>query len=348
MMPIILQGIFSMKLIKEICLLARFGLKKLELALPKIDKLNNQERFHNSVSVAFPHLSKVELRKLYNRYRMSMHKFSLMKAHLSNLTTFELNLFVEQHVRVEGQHHLDLIKSSKTPVIFVTPHYGSFPLGFLKLIQEIGQQKTVNAFYNPPSKNRSSEGYEELFKKLGFGFNALFNNDTAVLKALRVLKRGEALAMMPDVFDISGHSLYVPFFGRLIPAMAGTALFALKSNATVIVGYSCPTNGLQSTIKLGDPLKIERTGQLDVDIANLTNAIFRDMEAQIRQLPEHWIYLQGIGDLLNGRLRLGDNQKESWLQILQNIGPHLQAINPEFGNLIQEVTMGQTRFQDES
>lgn len=236
-----------------------------------------------------------------------------------------------------GTSSVDAVRQSEGPVIFVTPHYGNFPAGCLKLIKEIGRHKTVNAFYNPPSTNRSSEGFEQLFQRLGYGFHALFNDDSAVLKALRVLKRGEALTMMPDVFDISGHVLYVPFFGRLVPAMAGTALFALKGRAQVIIGYNCPGEGLSSTLKLGAPLAIERTGELEADIATLTAAIFRELEAQIRSAPEHWIYLPEMHRLLAERLPVSATTSDEWLRDLDASTRRFSAVLPEWPAILDEL-----------
>lgn len=320
---------------EEMLLLTRLALARAALAMPAgapgsgTGAACEFQQFHASVRSAFPDLTEPEAHQLHLRYRMSMRKFMLVKEHLSALPQAALASYVERHVDVAGQEHLDAVKASDAPVVFVTPHYGSFPLACLKLIQEIGQIKTINAFYNPPSKNRTSEGFEELFQRLGYGFKALFNDDTAVLKALRVLRRGEVLTMMPDVFDVSGHVLYVPFFGRLVPAMAGTALFALKSRATVIVCYSCPGDGLRNTLKLSRPIEFERTGKLDTDIAVLTRAIFRDMEAQIREQPEHWIYLQGIGSLLQGRLPVGGRTVQDWIAALDTATPQFQAALPE-------------------
>lgn len=293
--------------------------------------------FTESVRVAFPTLSDEEGEALYVRHRMSMRKFALIKQHLENLPLSDLNTFLERQVVIEGEAYLDAVKHGDGSVIFVTPHYGNFPAGCLKLIKEIGHYKTVNAFYNPPSKNRSSEGFDALFQRLGYGFNPLFNDETAVLKALRVLKRGEALTMMPDVFDISGHVLYVPFFGRLVPAMAGTAMFALKGRATVIVGYNCPGEGLSSTLKLGRPLQVERTGDLESDIALLTAAIFRELEAQIRSAPEHWIYLPGMGELLADRLALPKGGADAWIDGLDAARPQFEAVLPEWPAILDEL-----------
>jgi len=295
------------------------------------------QRFAESVRTAFPTMSDEEAAALYVRHRMSMRKFALIRQHLETLPLSGLNAFLDRQVRIEGEEHLDALKHSDAPVIFVTPHYGNFPAGCLKLIKEIGHFKTVNAFYNPPVKNRTSEGFEALFQRLGYGFHALFNDETAVLKALRVLKRGEALTMMPDVFDISGHVLYVPFFGRLVPAMAGTAMFALKGRATVIVGYNCPGEGLSSTLKLGRPLQVERTGDLESDIALLTGAIFRELEAQICAAPEHWIYLPGIGELLADRLAVLPAAPDSWIARLEAAMPQFEAVVPEWPAILDEI-----------
>jgi len=295
------------------------------------------QRFAGSVRRAFPTMSDEEAAALYVRHRMSMRKFALIRQHLETLPLPDLNTFLDRQVRIEGEEHLDALRHSDDPVIFVTPHYGNFPAGCLKLIKEIGYFKTVNAFYNPPAKNRTSEGFEALFQRLGYGFHALFNDETAVLKALRVLKRGEALTMMPDVFDISGHVLYVPFFGRLVPAMAGTAMFALKGRATVIVGYNCPGEGLSSTLKLGRPLQVERTGDLEADIALLTGAIFRELEAQICAAPEHWIYLPSIGDLLADRLAVLPAAPETWIARLEAAMPQFEAVVPEWPAILDEL-----------
>ena len=298
------------------------------------DRARQAQQFHASVRVALPALSLAESQQLRHRHLGAMRQARLVNAHLATLPAAALARYVARHVQIDGQDVLDSVRDSKGPVIFVTPHYGAFTLGCLKLIQHIGLRKTVNAFYDPPAKNPSAAGFEALLKGLGYGFHALFNDSTAVLKALRVLKRGEALTMMPDVFDMAGHVLYVPFFGRLVPAMAGTALFALKSQARVIVGFSCPGAGLQTTVKLAPPLDYARTGNLEADIAGLTAAIFQQIEAQIRLAPEHWFYLPGIGQLLGGQLAVHRQQPADWLQALSALAPQCAAEWPDLGQIV--------------
>ncbi|WP_195763570.1 lysophospholipid acyltransferase family protein [Duganella guangzhouensis] len=313
----------------------RLRLAQAQLKLSLLTDDEGQRQFEHAIASVFPALSASERRQLYGRHRRSMRAFHLIQSHLTQFDAAQLEDFITRHVQVEGESCLEQLRDNDKPIIFVTPHYGTFQLGCLKVIQQIGRRKTVNAFYNPPSVNQSSAGFEELFQRLGYGFNTLFNDDSAVLRALRVLRRGEALTMMPDVFDISGHALYVPFFGRLVPAMAGTALFALKSEATVVVGYSCPGQGLDSTVRLGAPLTIQRSGNLETDIATLTAAIFRDIEAQIRRAPEHWMYLPSLGELLQTRLPVTPATAQDWLARLQVAAPIFNAAVPELPQLLQ-------------
>lgn len=131
--------------------------------------------------------------------------------------------------------------------------------------------------------------------------------------------------------------LYVPFFGRLIPAMAGTALFAIKSRANVIVGYNCPGPGLASTLKLGAPIYYEATGDLETDLPTLTAAIFSELERQIRAEPEHWIYLPKVGDLLADRLPVNSTGHAEWMGKLDHATRQFASVLPEWPNIMDEL-----------
>lgn len=296
-----------------------------------------EKRILHSIRSALPGLSKADASDLYVRHRVSMCKLSLIKRYLTSLHTDELNGFLDSHVRVEGRQYLDAVTYSDAPVIFVIPHYGNSEATCLKLIKEVGPRKTINGFYHPPLKSHASQGCAQLFHRLGYGYNALFNDDAAVLKALRVLKRGEALTMMPDVFDMTGHVLYVPFFGRLVPAMATAANFALKGRANVIIGANCPGPGLRSTLKLGAPLYYERTDNFEADLVALTAAIFAELETQIRSAPEHWFHLPKMGELLADCLPVDATTQAEWMDKLDSATHQFASVLPEWPDIMSEL-----------
>ena len=90
-----------------------------------------------------------------------------------------------------------------------------------------------------------------------------------------------------------------------------------------------------------------RTDSLEADIASLTAAIFRDIEAQIRLAPEHWIYLPGIGQLLGGQLPLGSAVPDDWLQALSAVAPQCQAEWPDLAKIVNAAVAMQTGIQVE-
>jgi len=115
--------------------------------------------------------------------------------------------------------------------------------------------KKVSLFYESPEKNPTTSIYKGLMERLGCDARVLYNDKTAVLKGLRVLKNGQVLGMMPDVFEYNLGLMYVPFFGRLTVAMGGTAFFALKTNARLIPGYSWRRKGQRFALKYGAPIE---------------------------------------------------------------------------------------------
>ena len=173
------------------------------------------------IGAAFPGMPAAEAATLYARHRLSMRKFTLIKQHMAALSVDKLNDFLDRHVEVEGREHLDAVMTSAAPVIFVTPHYGNFPAGCLKLIKEIGHRKTVNAFYNPPSTNRSSEGFEDLFKRL-LPFGPLVIERSQALPDFRVLVFDDLLQLRHrdgQLLDL-GRLVHEVFVEQLLSGLA--------------------------------------------------------------------------------------------------------------------------------
>lgn len=321
------------KSMREPVLRARIALARAHVQVQ--GKPANLADFIQSVRTTFADLSVDESTALHARHRLSMRKFSMIKDHLATLDPADLATFIDRHVSVEGLEHLDSVKAHGGPLIFITPHYGYFPAGCLKLGKEIGNEKTVNELYGARSKEPAGDGYEGLFRGSGYGFNAPLSQ--ANVSTFRPLQPGEIVTTMPDIFDTKGEVLYVPFLGRLIPAKACTAILALKSDATIIVGYSRPGEGLHSTLKLGAPLKLEHTSNHDDDVARLTAAIFRELEVPILHAPEHWIYLEAIGELVEGLLALGKGDASDWLASLDAASSQINAVLPEWSGTLREI-----------
>ncbi len=111
-----------------------------------------------------------------------------------------------------------------------------------------------------------------------------------MVAALRALERNEWLVMMPDAFDDITHTIAVPFFGRMLRVAAGTAFFALRSDALIVPVFATPSQRLGLRVTLGRPIDSRRFFAFDEpqSIFMLTRALFTCFERELRRAPEHW------------------------------------------------------------
>jgi hypothetical protein len=146
------------------------------------------------------------------RYYESMSVTSVYTDFPLSLEKDHLEHFVTTHVTIDREDYWSQIKNHDGPVIFVAPHYGPFVLGCLKSVSELGPSKTVHTFYDSPENTPTNAKYKDILGRLGDNFKPIYNDKRGLVRALKVLKSNQILTMMPDVSDLPGQSLLVPFF----------------------------------------------------------------------------------------------------------------------------------------
>ncbi len=82
----------------------------------------------------------------------------------------------------------------------------------------------------------------------------------------------------------------MPFFGRLLRVAAGTAFFALRTDALIVPVFATPARQLGLRVALGRPIDSRRFFAFDEpqSIFMLTRALFASFEREMRRTPEHW------------------------------------------------------------
>ena len=270
-----------------------------------------REKLHQSLSRtncnpswyrSYLHLSSMEIANKYNHFCL-------------NSSRKELSHFLQNSVTVSSPEYWHQVHQFDGPVIFVTPHYGPFAMGCLKAVLDMGEEKTINAFYDPPEKNPTTAIYKDVLSSLGDNFNPIFNDKRGLVRAIKCLKNKEIVTMMPDVFDLSGQSISVPFFGHFTTAMAGTAFLALKTNALVMQAYCVPTKSNGVHCILEKPFQYQTTNDFGQDVYHLTSKLFASIEQQINVAPEHWIYLRQLDNRLGMPLPENKNFSNSMNKI---------------------------------
>jgi Kdo2-lipid IVA lauroyltransferase/acyltransferase len=127
----------------------------------------------------------------------------------------------------------DLATSSR-PVIFLTPHFGSFEM----TARFLAAYLPITVLYKEPSSERlkafmaSIRNTEHL--------TAAPANLGGVKTMLKALKAGEAIGILPDQVPTAGEGVWAPFFSQPAYTMTLPQRLALATNARVVIVVSTP------------------------------------------------------------------------------------------------------------
>jgi len=134
-----------------------------------------------------------------------------------------------------GQELLDAAASSKNGIIFASPHLGNWEVSNLI----VSEQLELHYFYRSP---RNPILQPLLLKwRSELGGIALELTSTGIRDAMRVLKSGGAVGILPDQEPDTANGIFAPFMGT--PALTMTLLSRLanKTNSTVGVAECLAT-----------------------------------------------------------------------------------------------------------
>jgi KDO2-lipid IV(A) lauroyltransferase len=253
---------------------------------------DRRKYLQDNLSAAFPEKTNRQIHRLACRVALAVQRNRVDQRRLEIMTDAEIDRTVAG-VEICGRSHFEELYRAGRPIILVTPHYGSYMLG-ARCVAAAFPKNGLYFFYNPPERNSYAESSNRLLERPNSGCHKIYNNSHGIKTALKALRGGGVLCMMPDLISVTTSSLYVPFFGRFFTAMAGIAFLALRSNAAVVPAYCFPKESLRgkTILEFRPPLELgtDLSQDLNERVYRLTCALFQDLERQIRTRPEHWKY----------------------------------------------------------
>lgn len=190
-------------------------------------------------------------------------------------------------ITITGKENLDSALGEKRGVIALGVHLGPFTL--------VGGRLSLEGY---PFNLIINEGnFPNLWKRLAFHQRRLGQNPiplkpviVSLKKSLNSLRRNEILYLIADEQQRRG-GIPVPFFGQSAFSSPGPAILALKTGAPILPMFIHREDGIQKTLVIGQPLEIERSGNLDKDLLALTAKVTRAIEEIVRQYPGQWTWL---------------------------------------------------------
>jgi KDO2-lipid IV(A) lauroyltransferase len=103
---------------------------------------------------------------------------------------------------------------------------------------------------------------------------------------IEAVRRGGILGFVLDQ-NIRTESVKVPFFGKPAPTPIGPARFAVRTEAYVTIGVIERLPDGRHHARFTEPFQCKRTD----DPVALTALVTREIEAQIRRVPEQWVWM---------------------------------------------------------
>jgi Kdo2-lipid IVA lauroyltransferase/acyltransferase len=180
---------------------------------------------------------------------------------------------------IEGWEHVSQALASGKGIIGVSSHLGNF-----EIFARYGARRGVPI--TGVARDPSDPVFGALVKKIRArgGYDVVSKGSASVRKLFVALKKGEALALLPD--QNSG-DLFVPFLGIPAGTTNGPAVLALRTGAPIIASYCVMKPDKTYKIVIHPPLWPEANESESSLMARVNLAL----EEGIRQYPEQYLWL---------------------------------------------------------
>jgi len=183
--------------------------------------------------------------------------------------------------------YLDAARAEGRGVVLVTAHLGAFDI-VGRAIAERGVPLTA------VTGRTTTRFIFDAVNHLRHGANLSTVEATpgGVRAVIRALRRNEAAAFLAD-YDFFRNGLPVTFFGRETTLPPGPVRIARDSGAQ-IVGAFAQRAATGYRIVFTPPFAIEKTRDLDADLAAGMERVVAMLEKAISAMPEQWVILQRV------------------------------------------------------
>jgi KDO2-lipid IV(A) lauroyltransferase len=122
------------------------------------------------------------------------------------------------------------------------------------------------------------------------GLTIIVNENTGK-EVMKLLKENKIVAILGDQREKRSRGVFVELFGTKVPTSKGTAMIAMKTGAAVIPVYAARKGFLRYTFVCGNPIEMERTGNIKELIEKNTRKINAFLETIIKQYPDEWFWV---------------------------------------------------------
>lgn len=184
--------------------------------------------------------------------------------------------------RVEGLDAIREALAGGRGAVLFTGHLGNWEIAGASLAARGIPLDAVFQRQNNPLMDRLISASRE---RMGI---RVIERSRAPKLALRALRDGRAVGFVADQ-DAKRAGLFVPFFGRPASTHRGPAVLAYRTNAPVLV-VTCVREQEDYRVRV-QRVEVDREGEMDDVVHEITRATTARLEAAIRENPEQYLWL---------------------------------------------------------
>lgn len=184
-----------------------------------------------------------------------------------------------------GDRHLFAALEAGKGAILLTAHLGNWELGGV-LLKPLGVDLSV--VYVPDQFADVEAFRSRLRRSTGVTGIAIHPHETlSSLPVLRALRENRLVALQGDR-DFNDKGAPVEFFGSPVPFPVGPFHLALATGAPLLPSFVGYTSGHRFTIEVGEPIRLESTGDRRADVRRGLEQWVLVLEAAVRRWPTQW------------------------------------------------------------
>jgi len=232
-----------------------------------------------NVEAAFPELSHEQRQRIV---KQSLASLAMTAFEFVSLPRFRGRL--SQLVEVIGEENLPALRNTPQGAILLVAHLGNWEVGGAILAE---RGVTLNVIAQPQKVVVVEEMIQSIRRQMGMRVIA---KKRALVESLRVLRRGETLAMLIDQHN-RRDGLPILFFGRSAWTVASPAVLSLRTGCPVFPAFLVRKTDGSFRGHLDVPIHPEPTGNFDSDVLRLTQQYTTIVENYVRMYPEQWMWV---------------------------------------------------------
>lgn len=235
---------------------------------------------YKNISNAMPQLSEAEKEKIIDDMWDNLGRIVGEYAHVAKCPTAEIDSLIE--MSQETRQNLEQYKRDGKGGIIFGGHLGNWEVGPKVFMKNEMQVSTVYRPLNNP--------YVETLTANLRGVELIGKSTSGSRKIIDVIRKGGFVIILADQKVSEGEP--VKFFHDDAITTTSIARIALKYDVPLIPARSIRIGKtFKFRVEAEKPLAIERTGDVNFDLLQLTRSINCKLEEWIKQYPAQWFWV---------------------------------------------------------